>query len=154
MTTKQIENITKTYTTVYVAADGKEFDDEEACSTYDKSFACAMKSYLRDMSIRETSTEEDLFYTGSCENEVFIVVPKTQKDILHIKQFAIGLGTSEERVDKWIDDGDIDTVILVTVGYNNDWVYISRLNTIIKNIVGENYKLVPAIDYKLAPVMN
>lgn len=146
MTTKQIENITKTYTTVYVAADGKEFYDKEACSTYDKSFACAMKSYLRDMSIRETSNEEDLFYTGSCENEVFIVVPKTQEDILHIKQFAIGLGTSEERVSKWIDNNDIDSVILVTVGYNDDWVYVSRLNTIIKNIVGENYKLVPVIN--------
>lgn len=146
MTTKQIENVTKTYTTVYVAVDGKEFTDEDACLTYEKSFACAMKSYLRDMSIREPSTEEDLFYTGSCENEVFIVVPKTKEDILHIKQFAIGLGISEKRVSKWIDDSDIDTVILVTVGYNDDWVYVSRLNTIIENIAGANYKLISDIN--------
>ena len=146
MTTKQIENITKTYRTVYVAADGKEFDDEETCRTYEKSFACAMKSYLRDMSIRESSTEEDLFYTGSCENEVFIVVPKTKEDILHIKQFAFGLGTSEEYVNKWIDDSDIDNVILITVGYANDWVFISRLNTIITNICGTKYTLVSTID--------
>lgn len=144
MTTKQIENITKTYTTVYVATDGKEFDDKDTCRTYEKSFACAMKSYLRDMSIRESSTEEDLFYTGSCENEIFIVVPKTKEDILHIKQFAIGLGTSEETANRWIDDSDIDTVILITVGYDNDWVFISRLNTIIKNIVGEKYIIVSA----------
>ncbi len=144
MVTKQVEQ--KSYVNVYVACDGKEFADSGACKTYEKTFACAMKSYLKDMSIRESSTEEDLFYTGSCESEVFVVIPKTKEDILHIKQIAIGFGSSEETVNGWIDESDINSVILVTIGYDNDWVYISRLNKIIKNIVGEKYKLVPAIN--------
>ena len=144
MVTKQIEQ--KSYIKVYVACDGKEFTDSDACKTYEKTFACAMKSYLRDMSIREPSTEDDLFYTGSCENEVFVVIPKTKEDILHIKQIAIGFGTSEETVNKWIDDSDIDSIILVTIGCCNDWAYVCRLDKIIKNIVGEKYKLVPAIN--------
>ena len=144
MKEKQIEE--KSYRTVYVAVDGREFDDKSTCLKYDKSFACVMKSYLNDMSIRETSTEEDLFYTGSCENEVFIVMPKTEEDILHIKQLAIGFGESEERVSKQIDNSDINSIILVTIGYNDDWAYVCRLNTIIKNIVGEKYKLVPTMN--------
>ena len=144
MITKQIEQ--KSYVNVYVACDGKEFDDSDACRTYEKTFACAMKSYLRDMSIRESVTEEDLFYTGSCENEVFVVIPKTKEDILHIKQIAIGFGNSEEIVNKWIDDSDIDSIILVTIGCCNDWTYVCRLNNIIKIIFGEKYKLVPAMN--------
>lgn len=145
MITKQIEEHAVNYRTVYVATDGKEFDDETTCRTYEKSLACALKTNLKEMSIRDTSTEEDLFYTGSCETEVFIVVPKTKEDILHIKQVAFGFGASEIQVNNWISEEDIDSVILVTIGYNNEWVYITRLNNIVKNIVGEKYKLVPTI---------
>ena len=140
MTTKQIQDVN--YRTVYVASDGKEFDDAETCRTYERSYACAMKSYLKDMSIRETCNEEDLFDTGSCETEVFVVLPKSKEDILRIKQIAIGFCCSEENVNKCIDDSDINSVILVTIGYNNEWACISRLNNILKNIVGEKYKLV------------
>lgn len=145
MITKQIEEHAIKYRTVYIAADGTEFDDETTCHTYEKSLACALKTNLKEMSIRDTSTEEDLFYTGSCETEVFVVVPKTKEDILHIKQLAFGFGASEDQVSNWISEEDIDSVLLVTIGYNNEWAYVSRLNNIIKNIVGEKYKLVPTI---------
>lgn len=138
MTTKQIEDVR--YKTIYVAADGTEFDDRDTCETYDRSFACVMRSRLKAISI-STSTEEDIFYTGSCENEVFVVIPKTLSDIDCIKQFAYALGTGEERVSKWIDDSDINKPILVTIGYNNEWIYVSRLETIVKNAVGDKFVL-------------
>ena len=143
---KEVKTERTVYDVSYEASDGRMFDDKEACLKYEKSLACALKSNLRDMSIRETSTEEDLFYTGSCENEVFIVMPKTEEDILHIKQVAIGFGNSEERVSKQIDNSDINSIILVTIGYNDEWAFVARLNTIIKNIVGEKYKLVPTMN--------
>jgi len=138
MTTKQIEDVR--YKTIYVAADGTEFDDASACETYDRSFACVMRSRLKEIAIN-TSTEEDIFYTGSCENEIFVVIPKTSQDIDCIKQFAYALGTSEERVSKWIDDSDINKPILVTMGYNNEWIFVSRLETIVKNAVGDKFVL-------------
>lgn len=144
MKEKQIEE--KSYRTVYVAVDGREFDDKNACLKYDKSFACVMKSYLNDMAIRPSSTEEDLFYAGNSDTEVFVVIPKNKEDILRIKQVAIGFGTPEDRVNTWINESDINSVILVTIGCDNDWVYISRLNNILKNIVGEKYKLAPTIN--------
>ena len=99
-----------------------------------------MRSRLKAISIN-TSTEEDIFYTGSCENEIFVVIPKTLSDIDCIKQFAYALGTGEERVSKWIDDSDINKPILVNIGYNNEWIYVSRLETIVKNAVGDKFVL-------------
>ena len=143
MTTKQIENVTKTYTTVYVAADGTEFDDKDACKMYDKSFACVMKSMLNKIAIN-SSTEEDLFYTGSCETDVLVVIPKTEEDILHIKQLAIGLGMSEDNVNRRISESDINKIILIDIGYGNEWAFVSRFDDMVDKITAGKYKLVPS----------
>lgn len=143
MTTKQVEDRIVTTRTVYVATDGREFDDKDECRKYERTFACAMKSYLKDLSIREAATEEDLFYTGSCETQVYVVIPKTKEDILHIKQIAIGLGASEQTASNWVNEEDIDKILIVTLGYADEWIYISRFENIIKNVVGEKYKLIP-----------
>ncbi len=138
MKEKKIENVS--YTTVYVAADGTEFNTKEDCAKYERTYACALKSRLMAMSINENS-EEDMFSRGSCDNSVIVVVPRSEKDIDTIKQYAIGLGCTEEQVSIGISDADINMPVTITTGYDHEWCYIQTVSSLIDDITRGAFKI-------------
>lgn len=139
MKEKKIENIT--YATVYVANDGTEFCTKEDCAKYERTYACALKSRLMAMAINEDS-EENMFARGSCDSSVIVVIPRSEKDIDTIKQYAIGMGHTEEQISTRISDADIDMPVTITIGYDNDWCYIQTVSSLVDFITRGEFKLI------------
>ena len=139
MKEKKIENIT--YATVYVANDGTEFNTKEDCAKYERTYACAMKSRLMAMAINEND-EENMFSRGSCDSSVIVVIPRSEKDIDTIKQYAIGLSCTEEQVSRQISDADINMPVTITIGYDNDWCYIQTVSSLVDHITNGAFKLI------------
>ena len=139
MKEKKIENVS--YTTVYVATDGTEFNTKEDCAKYERTYACALKSRLMAMAINENS-EEDMFSRGSCDASVIVVIPRSEKDIDTIKQYAIGLSCTEEQVSRQISDADINMPVTITIGYDNDWCYIQTVSSLVDHITNGAFKLI------------
>jgi hypothetical protein len=139
MKEKKIENIT--YATVYVANDGTEFNTKEDCAKYERTYACAMKSRLMAMAINEND-EENMFSRGSCDCSVIVVIPRSEKDIDTIKQYAIGLSCTEEQVSRQISDADINMPVTITIGYDNEWCYIQTVSSLVDHITNGTFKLI------------
>lgn len=139
MKEKKIENVS--YTTVYVATDGTEFNTKDDCAKYERTYACALKSRLMAMAINEND-EENMFFRGSCDASVIVVIPRSEKDIDTIKQYAIGLSCTEEQVSRQISDADINMPVTITIGYNNEWCYIQTVSSLVDHITNGTFKLI------------
>lgn len=118
--------------TSYVAADGTEFNSREACEKYEQSYLCAIMSKIKAITIKETS-EYGLFEAGSDDHTCYVVIPKTPQDITNILQMNSAINNSNTPTD-YITDGDINKVLILTVGYDGDWMSIKRLDDIIDHI--------------------
>lgn len=136
MTEKQIE--TKSYKTVYVAADGIEFDTRDECSNYDKSAFGVLMGRVKAMSVNDTS-EEDIFCCGSPENRVLACIPRSKEDINTLRQTMIAAGQNEKYASNLTDD-NINKPVLLTIGYAGDGAWFDTLDTIVQRALGSNYK--------------
>ena len=122
---------TETITT-YVAADGTEFNNREACEKYEQSYLCAIMSKIKAITIKETG-EYSLFEAGSDDHTCYVVIPKTPQDITNILQMHSAINNTSTPTD-YITDGDVNKVLILTVGYEGDWMSIKRLDDIIDHI--------------------
>lgn len=124
------------YKTVYVAADGTEFDDRDECAKYDKSAVGVLKGRVKEMAIKDTN-EDEIFSCGNCENRALVCVPKNQEDIDTIKQLIFATGGNKSYANKV--DGCINKVVLVFFCY--DYIYIDTLNDVVFRTTDGKYKL-------------
>ena len=125
------------YKTVYVAADGTEFDDRDECAKYDKSAVGVLKGRVKAMAIKDAN-EEDIFNCGNSENRVLVCIPKNQADIDDIKQLIFATGGNASYADKV--DGCINKVVLVFFCYD-DYIYIDTLDDVVFRATDGKYKL-------------
>jgi len=141
METKQIE--IKNYKTVYVAMDGTEFDDANECRTYDSSALGVIKGRLAKMATWHGS-ECDLYGgAGSDENDTFVVVPKTDAEVMMVQQamFASHDG-NKDRQQKNADRVVLGRPVAVTFSYNDEYTWTTALDEIIKVATAGKFKLV------------
>lgn len=125
------------YKTVYVAADGTEFDDPNECTKYDKSAVGVLKGRVKAMAIKDTN-EEDIFSCGNSENRVLVCVPKNQEDIDTIKQLIFATGGNKSYADKV--DGYINKVVLIFFCYD-DYIYVDTVDDVVFRATDGKYKL-------------
>lgn len=125
------------YKTVYVAADGTEFDDRTECEKYDKSAVGVLKGRVKAIAIKDTN-EEDIFSCGNSENRVLVCIPKSQEDIDTIKQLIFATGGNKSYADKV--DGYINKVVLVFFCYD-DYIYIDTVDDVVFRATDGKYKL-------------
>ena len=137
MKQEQIE--VKTYKEVYVAEDGTQFEERCECEKYEKTFACAMKSHLKGITLRTTS-EDDIWNNGSCDNTVRTLIPRNEQDILRIKQMLAGMGAHSSTLDN-VTDKLIGQVLVIISGYDEDWVAVDTLERLVKDATDGKYEL-------------
>ena len=137
MKEQQIE--VKNLKTVYVAEDGTRFDEKVECEKYEKSFAFAMRSHISGISLRTTS-EDNIWNNGSCDNTVFSVVPRDEGDLLRIKQMMAGMGAHKSSIDS-IKDDYIGKVLLIITGYDGDWITVDTLERLVNDATDGKYEL-------------
>ena len=58
---------------VYSAMDGTEFNTIEECRKYENSAKCVLLAKYKECCDVITSSEEELFYVGSCDNIIDVV---------------------------------------------------------------------------------
>jgi hypothetical protein len=121
----------KDYKTVYVAADGTEFDTAEECKKYDKSAVGVLKGRIKKFTIKET-TEDGIFNCGSCDNTVMVCIPQTIADLDAIRQLIVCMGSSESYAERLADD-NVGRVVFLTISYCNDGAWFTTLDGIIKD---------------------
>ena len=101
-------------------------------------------SKIKAITIGETS-EYSLFEAGSDDHTCYVVIPKTPQDITNILQMNSAINNTNTPTD-YITDGDVNKVLILTVGYEGDWMSIKRLDDIIDHItcglftIAENHK--------------
>lgn len=85
---EKIEKVVVEEKVTYIAYDGTEFQDEDTCKEYEKSYDCVISSTFNAMSKVEI---EPCTLGLPYDNEdytTFIVVPKTEQEIVAIKTMA------------------------------------------------------------------
>ena len=127
MKTKKVE--TTSFYEVYVAADGREFNDREACVQYEKTFKCAIRSMIAELAISKT-TEYCMFEAGCDDNKAYALIPRNSEDILRLKQFMSACDSNPDQV----TDDMIGKKVIVTCGYDEDWAEVRTLDSIIERI--------------------
>lgn len=75
-----IEKIVKEEIVTYVACDGTEFGNEEACREYEKSAECAITSMYRKLVVSQ-SNEYHLFGSGTEDYRVDFLNIKDESDV-------------------------------------------------------------------------
>lgn len=134
METKKVEYTT--FDLVYVAADGKEFSDKNECAKYEKTYKCAILAHLRPIIIRETS-EYALFDMGNDDNRSFVMVPRTDEDIIHIRQLLAALGTGSP---DWLNES-IGKPVIVTFDIDEEYAWVTRPENILRGVLGDKFEM-------------
>lgn len=137
MRQEQIE--IKTSKTVWLAEDGTRFDEKGECEKYEKTFACVMRSHIKGIALRDTS-EDNIWNNASCDNSVVTVVPRNEEDLLRIKQMVAGYGAHPSTVDM-ITEEYIGKVVIIIIGYDNDWVSVDTLERLVEDATAGKYEL-------------
>ena len=132
----------KNYKTVYVAADGTEFDDEMECTSYDKSALGVIRGRISKLAVFH-GDEEDLFGCGSCDNELMIVVPKTVDDIYLIRQLIVLRRGSSGYADGLGED-QVGKPVILFFGYEDDGCWYKTLEGIVSDATNGTFTLAPA----------
>lgn len=137
---KNIEKIEKTVVeekVTYIAIDGTVFKDEENCKEWEEDYKCVISQTFNNMQ----KIEVDPVYMGvpySNEDDIaFIVIPKTEQDIITLKYIHDANGFGEMNIDlNWINKK-----ILIRFGYgfsqsifNTDYVDIFVLDEFMNDI--------------------
>lgn len=137
MEKKQIE--VKTFKTVYVAADGKQFNESEVCVKYEDSLACVLRSQLKEMSLA-VGNEYSILGTGDEEHDLYVVVPKDTADILKIKQLLYAMG-NKTRAEE-LKDTEIGKVLLIIFNCDDDYAWWMSLDQMVSRITDGKYEAV------------
>ena len=84
----QKEIVRKSYADVYVADDGREFDSQSECESYERTAKCALMARYNLLVLKESDSFE-LFGFGSDEDIVDVVKMKSEEDMNLILQIII-----------------------------------------------------------------
>lgn len=124
----------ESYYNVYVAMDGREFNDEAECVKYEKSAKAVVNTNYKRL-IVGTNTEEAFFGFGGCDNSVeFVkVTSKEDADVVmqmnfiinphmaeHQDDYAKALEREHNILERAIKEDD---VLIVGRGWNDDEVF-------------------------------
>lgn len=129
METKQIE--VKSFKTVYVAADGTEFNDKEECRKYDESALGVLKGRVKKLATK-VSNEADLLGSGNGDDESWVIIPKSADEVALIRQLLSLMGMKAEHTE--FLESQIGKVIWLTQSYDQDYMWFDTLESLTKRV--------------------
>jgi len=103
----------------YEAADGTRFATEGECKKYEESYKYILKQRFMELVVGLT-TEYGLFGVGNDDVDLYVLTPKTQKDIDYIRQYV---GTIDHYAPAKITDDLIGDELVIGIGYD-EWVSV------------------------------
>lgn len=141
METKQRERTVTLNDTIYVAYDGREFTCKASCEVYEKSAKCAVRAQLKNITIKAAPADE-LYCVGGCGmDDILVVAPKTEDDIMRINQYVM-LANHDESPK--VSNDDIGDVLLLDHYYEDGGVTVLKLSVMVHEITDGAYAIAPS----------
>lgn len=127
----------------YEAIDGTMFPNEEECIKYEKSARGVLVGRIADFTVNK-GLECDIFKMG-VDNEVWVTMPRDEKDIDTIKQLyhLDGCWKKEHKEEyfKQIDlDNQVGKVVFVAFSEYDDEVWLDTMQAMMDRIMGTDKK--------------
>lgn len=105
-------------TEVYVSADGKEFDNKDDCSRWEKSYEGTLELSWQKLNPQKVYAPDFGLPYNNDDDKCFILAPNNLEDITLINAY-IDWATNNNG--NKIATDTIDKVILLNFGYDWDW---------------------------------
>jgi len=122
----------------FEAMDGTRFSTQEECVKYEQSAKGVLKGRLMNLAINY-GNEDSIYGTGCCDNATLVIKPKSVADIDLIHQFFLLSDGREDFFPKDLDK-QIDKIIFVNIGYDDDYVWIDTMDALMARIMGDGNK--------------
>lgn len=129
---KKIEKEVKSFVNVFVSIDGKEFDNEADCKTWEKSYTCTLEASWQTLQKKNVSDTDFGIPWSSDNNECYIIKPKSLDEITLINAYV----ANAVREPDWskITTEDIGRLLLLNFGYSREWGDVYRLDEHFKRL--------------------
>ncbi len=123
---------------IFVAADGREFINEEDCKKWEKSYECTLRKSFEQLNIKKLS-QNDIGDIGipfaQLEDNCYLVKARNTEEVVLINAYIKMEAYSDNLV---LTTDIIDKIIILNFGYEYGWCdcYILEevLKTVTKNI--------------------
>lgn len=141
---KKVQRENVSYTTVYVACDGTEFNYEDECQTYEKSAKGVIFGRMRKCVINE-GNECNIFNAGIEDNHIYVLLPKSKEDVEAINMVCSWVDSHNRKSSEEgapFTDNIIGSVIMLEIGYDYEWWSSQSLESLVKGITKGKYAVV------------
>lgn len=131
MKTKTIENTIIEKTTIYVSADGREWNDKEDCLQWEKGIKCVTKASWNNIPKEKiVSTEYGIPYSSE-DKECYMLIPRNHDDIVVIHNYMECFCGEYHTA---IDDSYIDVAIVMDFGYDGDYCDVYKIEEYLEHL--------------------
>lgn len=124
---------------VFVAADGKEFDNEKDCLEWEKSYGCTLEASMKDIhKITVSPVALGLPYSSD-DDEVWLIKPTSLADVTLINAY-IKYCTGDNA--NMLTASMIDDYVVLNFGCCRDWCDVIVLGDHVSKIVNHAAKVI------------
>lgn len=120
-----------TYKNVYISDDGREFEDENSCKEWEKSYKGTLNVSWNLIKKISVDAERIGFPGGCCDDECYVLRPKNMDEIILLNAYirsSIGYDTDTLNINH------IGKMIALNFGYNHDYCSCYIVEELIKKI--------------------
>lgn len=138
---KTVKKEITTYKEIYVSNDGKEFENEADCKSWENSYKATLRESFAKLAQFEVNSNEIGLAYSSDDQEVIVVMPQTIDDIVLLNAFI----ASETCYDSHITTDMIGKTLALNFGYDRDYcdvycleAHLEHLTKCIRNIIAKS----------------
>ena len=136
---KEIQKEVTTLKTIYVSKDGKEFNNVSECREWENNCYNRAIALLEQIPNIVTNSSVLHMYNGDEEDEVWLMIPSSPKDIDAIREVENYFGTSS------LTHDSIGKPLAVRLGYNYDSCDVYDLLEHIQDVVADIIHAINAV---------
>lgn len=136
---KKIQKQVTILKTVYVANDGKEFDDLSECREWDAGCYNRAITHLEEIPHIVTNSSELHMYNGDETEDVWLMIPRTADDIDAIRDVESYYWTSSLTYDY------IGKPLAIRLGAEHDYCVVYDLSEHIEDVVADITRAINAV---------
>lgn len=128
---KEIQKEVTTLKTIYVSKDGREFNNASECIKWETESCNRAIAQLEQIPHIVTNSSELHMYNGDEEDEVWLMIPSSPKDIDAIREVENYFWTSS------LTHDSIGKPLAVRLGYNCDSCAVYDLSELLRDTVAD-----------------
>ena len=122
---------------IYVSVDGKEFENEENCKAWEKSYKGTLEASWKLIDKKAVSDCELGLPWSNDDNECYAIKPKNLDEIVLINAYINGTTSVEGR----LTTSHIGKLLILNFGYDHEWCDVYVLTDHIAKITERVAKL-------------